>query len=144
MCYRVTAERTLFTIWNAVCIVEEVPRDDSQSGITSGWLTCPCQLSPAAGFQVDSCYLVTGQTKQAVVLLKLCLRCDNFSYFLADDRVQKKNAFYNYKGMINLIKRNISYFQHYRTIPSVLLKLSYKVIAWFDLILFFCTVVEHS
>lgn len=80
-------------------------RDDSQSGITSGWLTCPCQLSPAAGFQVDSCYLVTGQTKQAVALLKLCLRCDNFSYFLADDRgLQKKNASYNYGGMINLIK----------------------------------------
>lgn len=56
----------------------------SGPGITSGWLTCPCQLGRAVGFQVDSCYLLTGQTKQPIALLKLCLLPDNFSYFYPD------------------------------------------------------------
>lgn len=73
---------------------EEYPRWQAGPGITSGWLTCPCQLGRAAGFQVDSCYLLTGQTKQPIALLKLCLLPDNFSYFHRDksDTSKHNNA----------------------------------------------------
>lgn len=65
-------------------------RDDKQPGITSGWLTCPCQLGRSAWFQAISYYLLTSQTKQPIALLKLCLLPDNFSYFQRDTSKEKR------------------------------------------------------
>lgn len=95
---------------------EEYPRWQAGPGITSGWLTCPCQLGRAAGFQVDSCYLLTGQTKQPIALLKLCLLPDNFSYFHRDKSDTSKHNNANTLWFLTDCHRVTAYFKQFKQI----------------------------